>query len=296
MNAIVIPIARPLVVKKILVATDFSPLATTAAQIAAMLAGQYGSELFLAHVTPLLSSSTAAARISNPLQEAEQRAQASLQMLLSATAFRRLRAAPLVGSGNPAAAILEFVNTHDIDLIVLATRGKLGVSHLLMGSVAEEVLRSAKCPVLTVSPALKDHFRSLKTLRRILVPTDLSPSSRKVLPIVSGIAADYNAGVTLLHVLPAITASNPDSQQLTAPLRAEMREMAKSAVTPRCCTEFEIAYGDTAETILLAARDRDFDLIAMGVHRGGFLTTHIQNTAYKVIANSRCPVLTWMSD
>ena len=296
MNAVVIPIATPLVVKKILVATDFSPVATTAARITAMLARQYHSDVLLAHVTPLLPASTAAAVGGIALQEAEQRAQSSLELLLSAATFSGLRTSTLVGSGNPAAAILEFVNIHDIDLVVLATRGKLGVNHLLMGSVAEEILRSVRCPVLTISPALKDHFKNLKTLRRILVPTDLSPSSRKVLPIVSSIAAEYNAGVILLHVLPTITASNPDSQQLTAPLRTEMREMAKRAVTPRCCTEFEITYGDTAETILLAARDRDCDLIAMGVHRGGFLTTHIQNTAYKVIASAPCPVLTWMAD
>jgi nucleotide-binding universal stress UspA family protein len=296
MNAVVIPIARPLVVKKILVATDFSPLATTAARIAAVLARQYGSELFLAHVTPVLSSSTAAARISNPLREAEQRTQASLQMLLSAAAFRGLRASPLVGSGNAAAAILEFVNTENIDLVTVATRGKLGVSHLLMGSVAEEILRSARCPVLTVSPSLKDHFQSLKTLRRILVPTDLSASSRKVLPPVCSLAAEYNASVELLHILPTVTGTNLDAEQLTAPLRAQMEEMARAALTPRCCAEFAIGYGDTVETILLTARNRDFDLIAMGVHRGGFLTTHIQNTAYKVIASAPCPVLTWMAD
>jgi nucleotide-binding universal stress UspA family protein len=69
--------------------------------------------------------------------------------------FTELRATADAVIGTPAGSIVEYASGHGIDLIVMGTHGRGGMSHLLMGSVAERVVRTAPCPVLTVREARK---------------------------------------------------------------------------------------------------------------------------------------------
>lgn len=136
-----------IVLKNILVATDFGPAADAALGYARALAKVFGARLHLLHVAendflrPSVSDPhdrhAAAARCLDECLTAEDRSE------LAADAVLRI-------SDNPADEITDYAKDASIGLIVMGTHGRTGVSHLLMGSVAERVVRLAPCPVLTV--------------------------------------------------------------------------------------------------------------------------------------------------
>ena len=139
-------------VRDILFATDFSGVSEAAGRTAADLARRFGARLHVLHVVPRYFDCDA------PRPELED-AVAALGPGLSVT--------PLVTAGLAAPAIVAYAVVHRVDLIVLGTHSRTGFSHLLLGSVAEAVIRHATCPVLTV-PSVAS-ATSLPALARCLV-------------------------------------------------------------------------------------------------------------------------------
>lgn len=137
--------------KTILVATDFSDASRLALEYARVLAHRFGAGLRVVHVveTPLPLGSEL--HVPEVMSVAE-RAVHDAQHQLSAT-MAEFETDDVIGQvlvGNAAKKIVEYANDHEIDLIVMGTHGRGALAHLLMGSVAERVLRTAPCPVLTV--------------------------------------------------------------------------------------------------------------------------------------------------
>lgn len=145
-----------IVIKKILVATDFGPASETALSYGRALAELFGAALHVLHVTENVYLTAANgydyASIPPQLQEEiERAAQKQTEALLTEEDRRTLHATALsVTHNTPAAAIVEYARTNRSDLIVLGTHGRGAFAHLFMGSVAERVVRTASCPVLTV--------------------------------------------------------------------------------------------------------------------------------------------------
>lgn len=143
-------------IKKVLVATDFGPASETALNYGRALAGLLGGGLHVLHVTENVYLAAANgyghAYMPPELQrDIEHAAQEQTESLLTEEDRRTLQAkAVTVTFNTPAAAIVEYAKTNNIDLIVLGTHGRGAFSHLFMGSVAERVVRTAPCPVLTV--------------------------------------------------------------------------------------------------------------------------------------------------
>jgi len=144
-------------VTRILVPTDFSEPADAALEYAAGLGERLGASLHLLYVfeDPCMTGGAFAAETYAPmpadlrasiLQEAEARLRERVELLDP----ERLQPTSSVYTGQTARAIADYAQTNDIDLIVMGTRGRGAVSHLLLGSVAERVVRTAPCPVLAV--------------------------------------------------------------------------------------------------------------------------------------------------
>lgn len=136
---------------KILAPTDLSPRAEAAVQYAHGLAERFGAELHVLHIAADL---TEAARLHGATGIVDTSASADdydrwLAALLGEAGSVRRVEAVRIGS-DVADAICRYAQSEAIDLIVMATHGRTGLTHLLMGSVAEQVLRSAPCPVLTI--------------------------------------------------------------------------------------------------------------------------------------------------
>lgn len=144
----------------VLVATDFSEPSGVALAYGRDLSRQYGARLHVLHVTEDLMSrygSDAGFVLPSMQQDLEKGAARTLEGLLNETDRRDLRVVPTVTTSvNVALAICDYAKANSIDLIVTGTHGRGAVKHLLMGSVAERVVRSAPCPVLTVHAHERD--------------------------------------------------------------------------------------------------------------------------------------------
>jgi universal stress protein A len=133
--------------KSILVPTDFSETSDVALHYAIFMAQALGAQLSLLHVPGRTGENFEA---NFPVGRFETAARERLSALLSEEEIARLRPEYALRIGTPADEIVRYADARDVDLIVMGTHGRSGVAHLLMGSVAEHVVRTAPCPVLLV--------------------------------------------------------------------------------------------------------------------------------------------------
>ena len=145
-----------LAIRNVLVGTDFSECAGVALMYGRAIARQFGARLHVVHaVEPVMMADVGiggyAAAVPQIQDELETAAKAELDQLLTEDDRTQLRVtAAIVPFETPARAIVDYAGREAIDLIIIGTHGRRGFTHLLMGSVAESVVRSAPCPVLTV--------------------------------------------------------------------------------------------------------------------------------------------------
>ena len=282
--------------ERILVPTDFSRPSDAALELARTFRAAFGGAMHLLHVTTdvLVPPHAAAQHHENQLAAVKQ-----LQDRLHAADRSTPSTIRLVERANPAEAIKDYARTADIGLIVMGTHGRGGVAHFLLGSVAETVVRTAPCPVLTVR---EPRSQNAAAFRRILVPTDFSSPSDAALDCARGIAARLGGSIHLLHVLeeqPAevpfgsemFVSELPDARLQEARDRLSHRTSSRDREAKRVTTE--VIFGTTARTIVDYAADNLFDLIVMGTHgRTGIAHLLMGSVAERVVRTATCPVVT----
>jgi universal stress protein A len=142
--------------QKILLPTDFSDFSATATKYACELATRFDAELHLLHSLETHLSSTPvfgfALDLPRYFQESRAAAERSLAAVLDPKWSTGRTVIHAVVEGSPKVEIISYARKQDIDLIVLSTHGRTGLTHVIMGSVAETVVRTAHCPVLTMRP------------------------------------------------------------------------------------------------------------------------------------------------
>lgn len=147
-------------IHRVLAPTDFSGHSEKAVRYACALAERFGAELHLIHILseiipagpdPLLMP------VMPPqfYEESEQRAKETLDRLLPPHWGKPAAVTTAVRWGSPVEAIVDYCVEQSIDLLVIATHGRTGLSHVLLGSVAERIVREAPCPVLTIRDSHK---------------------------------------------------------------------------------------------------------------------------------------------
>lgn len=161
-------------IQRILVPTDFSEPAHEAQKYAMAFAEKFGAELHLLHiVAPLPLPSTYAGQVSY-LPDVDmacllESGKAQLAKEVDHDWFRNHPTVQAVELGFAADEIVRYAKHHKIDLIVMGTHGRTGLSHLILGSVAEKIVRVSECPVLTVHPGTSQtvHEESESTESRV---------------------------------------------------------------------------------------------------------------------------------
>jgi len=144
--------------KRILCPTDFSAPSVHALTYACGIAEQFQADLHILHVLqdfafPMLTEPTAVYGLPADFNEKiRASAELALAKLPAPTRIGSADVCRILRHGTPFAEILEYAREQDVDLIVLGTEGRTGLRHALLGSVAEKVVRTAPCPVLTVRP------------------------------------------------------------------------------------------------------------------------------------------------
>ena len=143
--------------KKILVPTDLSEYSLAAMEFASTLAVMYAAKLYVLHVTgeaiPLLPSMHGMDIDIDVLKDRVRTdATHEVERFVHQRINPDLRPIPVIRIGHPASEIKRFAEEEKMDLIVMTTHGRTGLSHMLIGSVAEKLVRTSNIPILTVKP------------------------------------------------------------------------------------------------------------------------------------------------
>lgn len=279
------PIAMALA--RILFPTDFSEAAGQRFRHALALAERQGATLHVLHVVDRAA--------------AEREGEEEMERFVDGYDADVLLDQAVVAAEAPGPAIRDYAATHGIDLIVMGRHGQRGLRRLFLGSVAEEVIREAPCPVLTVRRSA-DLF-PLGATDTVLVPLDLSPASLHALPLAKTLAAGYDARLLLLHVLEDIDLPSIYGDDIANPIydlypeikertRTEIRRVVSASEGSEVAPEIHFAEGRTAEAIVDFSEAHNVDLIVLTrTGRRGLTRLLIGSTADGVIRAASCPVL-----
>lgn len=278
-------------IHRVLFPTDYSEAAEKAFVHAAHLAAVHGAELHALHVT---SEPSEGSRRLIPAGSLDAAAQLGIAAGPAAGPLPGDRIIERVIRADSAPeGIVRYAEEHDIDLIVMGTHGRQALERMLIGSVAERVVREAPCPVLTVRAP------GALNVRRILVPIDFSERSKAAIPVAEELAEVYEASIELFFVIDEAELPVPGAPLLgpvhVAPeeVEARFRKLMKDLVKEYrngSVVEGTVQVGSPAATILDYAADHA-DLIVMSTHgRRGLQRFFLGSVAEKVIRRAPCPV------
>ena len=294
-------------IHRILHPTDFSDLADEALAYALDLAVRTGAALHVLHILDGREDYDAHTHLTRYDEEA-------LLVRLREWANARLSALPskdraglglvyeLAEGKHAAPAIVEHAHRRQMDLIVLGTHGRRGLRHLLLGSVAEEVLRRAPCPVLVVHGQDVDPPAQV---RHVVAPVDFSEHASVALAQAKHLAALYGARLTVLYVaeehmvpffsdtgIPSFTLMKIDPD-IVAKAGAALQQLDTRTEGPEVSTTYAVRNGQPPTEVIGFARDEQADFIVMatrglaGVQRG-----MIGSVTERVVRTAPCPVWT----
>lgn len=290
-----IPTQARIEIKNVLFPTDFSQAGDAAIPFASEIAKRFGAKLHVLHVRPPVVNPMSEPA-TWPVLENAARAEAEAQRQAILAAFPGLKPQMKIAEGNFWQNLKSAIEKDRIDLVVLGTRGRSGAAKFFLGSKAEEIFREAPCAVLTVGPNVRPAPRGGE-FTEILYATDFSPASASAAMHAISLAQEFQAHLTLLHV---ISKQKPGELVNAAELAGSAGRLLRKLVPPEaeiwCAPHFAVEHGAVADTILRVANERKADLIVLGVrHPSGFpgAATHLpMATAHKIVTHAGCPLLT----
>jgi nucleotide-binding universal stress UspA family protein len=195
--------------------------------------------------------------------------------------------------GDPVPGILKAVKHHKADLLILGTHGSKNLNRLLLGSTADEVLRKASCPVLTVGPNIHDPKRGDSLFSKIVLATDLNPKAAAAVAHAFSLVAEQATHVSICHVIPEGDTKTADTALLQRELMHAVKKLIPEDIRNKCEAEYIVEYGNASDEILEHAEKQNADLIILGAHPASAVVTHLApGIAFRVILGAACPVLT----
>jgi nucleotide-binding universal stress UspA family protein len=277
----------------ILVATDFADI-DRLFPIALEQARESGARLFILHVLTSTNSvivDPGGLPYYNPT-EAIDYAEKFLASYCAEAHQAGVQCEVLVREGAPSQQILSVVRQRQIDRVFLGTRGRGKWGKLLLGSVAEQVLRSVQVPVLTLGPEVHTADAPVDGPMTILHATSLSRASHASAALACEIARTSGALLLMLHVLA------PDQKGIVSQEATDRANRALAALIPadlacQCSCMVRTAKGNAAIEILAEASRLKAGLIILGAVNSSPLNSLArEGTVYRVLAHAHCPVLT----
>lgn len=296
-------------INKILFPTDFSRCAEQAFTHAIYLAEKYRSEIHILNVNTLFKdypefiSNISSA---NDIRKmAEDSIYKQINKLIDDVTLKNIDFIKCQKRGVSAATtILEYSHDNDIDLIVMGTHGRRGLGHLLLGSVAEEVVRFSTCPVFTIRE--EEEPKPIEEFTNILVPIDFSDHSKNSIKYAKEIANLSNSKLQLLHVIedtipvPCSLVEKSSIYDFIPDIEDKIEECMENVFNetngPNVKHDNYIINGHAAKDILKFAKTHDTDLIVIAVHGlTGIEHLLIGSVAEKVVRMAPCPIFTTKS-
>ncbi len=284
--------------RKILCPIDFSPGSERAMHAAVHIANQQGAELVLAHAwyVPPIAYAGEMAFPGDVVQQMCDDARRELDVATrAAIALGARQVSSKLLSGLPWSTLVGVLEDAAFDLVVIGTHGRSGLSHILLGSVAEKLVRHAPCSVLAVRPDGEP-----RAFTSVLCPVDFSDSSKHATELAAMLVRPGGSGITLLHVieLPVAYSGAPpmadfvrDLDKDASSALEQWASQLRTQVTVPVTTSSRIGHPG-AQTLAAIERDPQIDLVVMGSHgRTGLSRLVLGSVAEKTVRHARCPVL-----
>ena len=286
--------------RHILLAHDLTSSSDAAVQYATRLARQAAATLPVVFADILYGSGSEQAAHLNVGVHASQDPAERLRAAVNIDALGFDARYAVVRGVSPAAALLGYAYDHDIDLIVTGTHRRQGLRRMMLGSVAEEVVRGAPCPVLTV-PQRDQHAET--PVRRILVPIDFSDHAYRALLHARALARQLDARLLLLHVIEdtfhpafyglALQSIYDVDPHIEEKALAHLKTVLERAGGAEAEADFVVRYGVAPAVVLDVAEELHADLIVMGTHGlTGLERFFLGSVTEKVVRGAQCPVFT----
>ncbi len=285
--------------KNVLFPVDFSNRCRGAARILEALQHCFQFEVTLAHVLPpphfeysmadlgggLIQEYTAA-RTEQVRKDLEYFLDEELKMF-------KLRRVLL--EGDPARKLVEYANSHQMDLIVMPTHGYGGFRRFMLGSVTAKVLHDADCPVFT-GVAMEDVLETEKPIhiRKVGVALDLSPTSSKILQWAAEFTKACNVSLSVLHITPSVEGMS--GEYFEPNWRERFAEEAGKTIADlqqAAGTNAEVLFeaGDPGFQVSALARKHQLDMLIIGRGSTSGVFGRIRAHAYSIIRQAPCPVI-----
>jgi nucleotide-binding universal stress UspA family protein len=282
-------------ITKILCPIDFSAGSRHAMRFAIQLANESDAEIVLAHAwyLPMAAYSDLYRYSPQAAKQATEEAAHGLDdAMREATQLGAKRVTPQLLTGVPWHAIVAMLEQdRAFDLVVMGSHGRTGLSRILVGSVAQDIVRHAPCSVLVVHPGNEP-----KPFDRVLCPIDFSESSECAVDLAAALA---RSEITLVHVIDVpvsfagylVPDFNHDLDKLVAKSLDDWASRLRSKVKVPVVTRIQLG-SPGAQTLALLDDDPSFNLAVMGSHgRTGIRRVLLGSVSEKVVGHAKCPVL-----
>jgi nucleotide-binding universal stress UspA family protein len=258
-------------------------------------AGEFGADLILFHVYDTLvvaASETSGVRYYDYAAAARSEKQ-HLEPFAQRARESGLACEVVVRPGLPSDEIIAYTRERQIDRIVMGTHSPGPIGKLLVGSVAEAVLRSANLPVYIVGPDVVDgSYRKFAT-RSILCAASLNGASSVVAAFASQLANQHHARLILQHVIRPQDRAEFLAGRTLDEVEAGMIELVPKNLQGQIEIQTIVVPGDPTEELLYQSRAQQADLIVLGAHgASAFAAITRHGVVYKVLAHAQCPVMT----
>jgi nucleotide-binding universal stress UspA family protein len=280
---------------KVLLATDFSAVSQAAFRAALDMCKTYQASLSILHVFEYANG--APPEVGGQLLELDsfyESAQRSLDRLVQEARRSGVDCEATMGSGIPSVTILEAIVSNAIDLAILGTSALHGFERLVFGSTAEDVLRKASCPVLTVGLQASHSPSEARSKRPVVFATDFHLTTTHAICYAAAICRITGSPLHCLHVLPR-RLEGSSRKHITLQIMTEALKRVASesgtVIDPPVCA---ITYGSEISNAVVAyAKQQKARLIVLGVRQASMAASHVPaQIAYRIITEASCPVLT----
>lgn len=284
--------------RRILCATDFSASAAVALDWASSLARADNAELHVVHAWQLPEPGALFLPLGGSIGMPELAAEVAheVDVALAKACEGHPVTSRVVARGLPDGAIVALAGEIRADLVVVGTQGRSGLAHVLLGSIAERVIRLSPVPVVTVPVPWGTRARAARPVQCILCPTDLTAASEAAVAEVIAMASRMGARVELVHVLdlPPFALRNDEVlSEIGRSIQRDLSDLAGRHRTEAVGLRTHVRTGVAADGILALATELDCDLIALPTHgRRGAARFFLGSVAERIARTAARPVLT----
>jgi len=280
--------------RKVLYATDLSDESAQAASYVRGLQQAYQAEVSVVHVLDVFPHSlNPDAADTKRIAEIREQGKERAHEFMLARGFREGEVKFVVLTGEVSLAIDQFAREEQMNLILLGSHGRLGIDRIFQGSMAEEIFRTARCPVMVVGPEARPSNRSFS---RLLFSTDLSPIAQAALPYIEFMLRENGeARLSLAHFVEQAPDTPYERHRMRRRLGEALTDLVDPALRGRI-DDVAVEFSEPAEGMISMARGMGTELLFLAVRQGGAWTrasTHfVASITHHVISRSPCPVLT----